>query len=349
QQLDARAGAAYHMSGALRLHGVLDRAALQSTLDAIVARHESLRTVFTQVDGVAVQVVAPAAHFSLLALDLRSLEACERDAALARHSAEEARAAFDLGAGPLIRGRLLQLADDEHVLLVTMHHIVSDGWSIGVLVREVAALYAACCHGLPDPLPPLSLQYADYAHWQRQWLSGAALQRQIDHWREHLLGAPVLLELPTDRPRPAVQSYAGRSVALNLGPDLSARLNAFAKQHDVTLYMALFCGWATLLSRLSGQLDVVIGSPVANRPRPELEGLIGFFVNTLALRADFSGEPTVAQMLQRVRSAALAAYAHQDLPFEQVVEALQPPRSLSHSPIFQVMFALQNTPQGDLW
>ncbi|MFB9115248.1 condensation domain-containing protein, partial [Xanthomonas arboricola pv. corylina] len=249
--------------------------------------------------------------------------------------------------GPLIRGQLLRLSANEHVLLVTQHHIVSDGWSIGVMIGEVSRLYAAFSQGQPDPLAPLPIQYADYAMWQRQWLQGETLQQQIRFWREHLGGAPALLELPTDHPRPAVQSYAGGSIAFDLPASLVNGLRALSQQHGTTLFMTVLAAWATLLSRLSGQDEVVVGTPVANRQRAEVEPLIGFFVNTLALRVNVQAASDVAGLLAQVKATALSAYAHQDLPFEQVVEALQPTRSLGHGPVFQVLLTLNNTPEAE--
>ncbi|MEB1529286.1 non-ribosomal peptide synthase/polyketide synthase, partial [Xanthomonas sp. WHRI 7945] len=348
-QLDHAAAAAYHIPAALRLSGKLHRAALCASLDRIVARHESLRTIFASADGQPHQViVSEDIGFALLEHDLRAMPASAQAATLAELSAEEAHAPFDLAAGPLIRGRLLQLADDDHVLLVTQHHIVSDGWSIAVLIRELGALYAAFSQGEADPLAPLPIQYADYAAWQRQWLQGDVLQRQIGFWRDHLAGAPALLELPTDRPRPATQSYRGDAVEVRLGQELTAALHALSQRHGVTLFMTLLAGWSALLSRLSGQDEVVIGSPIANRQRAEVEPMVGFFVNTLALRVKLDADPSVAELLAQIKATTLGAYAHQDLPFEQVVEALQPARSLSHSPLFQASLDLQNTPQGEL-
>ena len=345
-RLDARAGAAYHIPGGVRLSGALDTAALQAALDRIVARHAALRTRFLTVDGQPMQLVDAASGFALSHVDLRG--DAQPEQAMARLSQEEASAPFDLEHGPLIRGRLLRLAEHEHVLLVTMHHIVSDGWSMSVLINEFSALYAAFAAGRPDPLPALRIQYADYSAWQRRWLDGALLQRQQAFWSEHLAAAPALLELPTDRPRPPVQDYAGASVSFTLDAELSAGLNSLSQRHGSTLFMTLLAAWAALLGRLSGQTDVVIGTPVANRTRSEVEPLIGFFVNTQALRVDLSGSPTVAELLAQVRRTALAAQTHQDLPFEQVVEALQPVRSMAHSPVFQTMLAWQNTPQGTL-
>ncbi|TWC12720.1 amino acid adenylation domain-containing protein, partial [Pseudomonas sp. SJZ085] len=345
-QLDHAASVAYHMPAALHLRGSLDRDALQRALDRIVARHESLRTTFERQDGEVRQRFASAdIGFALVEHDLQTLDAEARQQAVEQLSQEEARAAFDLSAGPLIRGRLLRLADDEHILLVTQHHIVSDGWSVAVLIGEFNALYAAFSQDREDPLPPLALQYADYAAWQQQHLQGERLQAQTQFWKEHLTGAPALLELPSDHPRPQVQSYQGAALALQLPAPLSARLRRFSQQRGLTPFMTLLGAWSILLSRLSNQAEVVVGTPVANRPRRETEALIGFFVNTLALRIDVQADSPVEQLLERIKATTLDAYGHQDLPFEQVVEALQPERSLGHSPLFQAMLVLGNTPQ----
>jgi amino acid adenylation domain-containing protein len=346
-QFDERAAAAYAIPGGVRLKGSLDGAALHAAMNRIVARHESLRTCFASVDGAPVQVIAPPDMGLALAHADVSCHA-EPETELQRLTDEEATAPFDLAHGPLIRARLIRLADDDHALLVTMHHIVSDGWSMGVLVNEFSALYAAYTQGRPDPLPPLPIQYADYAVWQRRWITGEVLQRQLDFWRHHLTGAPALLELPTDRPRPAAQDYAGAAFSFELDAELTAKLKALSQHHGTTLFMTLLAAWAALLARLSGQLDVVIGTPVANRHRAEIEPLIGFFVNTQALRIDLSGSPSVAELLAQVRATALAAQTHQDIPFEQVVEALSPDRSLAHAPLYQVVFVMQNTPRGEL-
>ncbi|MCL8489479.1 non-ribosomal peptide synthetase, partial [Bradyrhizobium denitrificans] len=342
------ASAAYHIAGGLRLIGRLEREALVCALDRIVTRHEALRTVFVQGDdGVPVQQVAAAeAGFALSEHDLRSM--ADTAGELQRLVALEAVAPFDLERGPLIRGRLVRLDADEHVLLVTMHHIVSDGWSMSVLTRELSLLYAAFARGETDPLPALAIQYGDYAVWQRRWLSGEGLARQGAYWKEALAGAPALLELPWDRPRPPEQDHAGAVVPVRLDARLTSALKALSHHHGTTLYMTLLAGWAALLSRLSGQEDVVIGSPVANRGRAEIEALIGFFVNTLALRVDLSGSPSVSELLARVKARTVAAQEHQDLPFEQVVELLQPSRSLSHAPLFQVALAWQTLSAGRL-
>ncbi|HEX2080603.1 MAG TPA: non-ribosomal peptide synthase/polyketide synthase [Longimicrobium sp.] len=340
-------GSTYHVPRRLRLRGSLDRDALVRALDGIVARHEALRTTFALLDGAPEQRIAPAdIGFHLVEHGLRG--AADAEAELGRLMAGEAGAPFDLERGPLIRGRLIRLAADDHVLLLTMHHIVSDAWSTGVFTRELSALYGAFLRGEPDPLPPLPVQYADYAAWQRRWVEGEVLQAQADYWTGTLSGAPELLELPTDHPRPARQDFAGATAGLVLGEALTAGLKALSQRHGTTLFMTVLAGWATVLSRLSGQEDVVVGTPSANRGRREIEGLIGFFVNTLALRVDFSSAPTVAEVLAQVKARALEAQQNQDIPFEQVVELVQPARSLAHTPLFQVMFAWQNAPREGL-
>ena len=261
---------------------------------------------------------------------------------------EEASAPFDLERGPLIRGRLIRVSDEEHVLLITMHHIVSDGWSMGVFRRELSALYKAFSRGESDPLRPLAIQYADYAAWQRQWLSGERLAEQSSYWQRTLADAPAVIDLPADRHRPVQQDFSGDTVPLVLDEALTAGLQALSRRHGLTLFMTVLAGWALVLSRLSNQEEVVIGTPSANRGRLEIEGLIGLFINTLALRVDLSGSPTVEQLLERVKTTALEAQANQDLPFEQVVDLIKPVRSLNHTPIFQVMFAWQNNEVGVL-
>ncbi|HET7865502.1 MAG TPA: condensation domain-containing protein, partial [Burkholderiaceae bacterium] len=348
-RLDPRAGAAYHLPMGVRLQGPLDGPALQAALDRIVARHEVLRTCFEpSADGALQRIAAPGLGLALQRHDLSDWPQAEQQAQLRALAEAEASTPFDLAQGPLIRARLVRLADADHVLLATLHHIVSDGWSMGVLIRELGALYTAFAQGRPDPLPPLPIQYADFAVWQRRWLEGPVLQRQLQFWTEHLQGAPALLELPTDRPRPPVQDFAGDALNFELDTALTAQLKALAQRHGATLHMVLLAAWATLLSRLSGQDDVVIGTPVANRHRAEIEPLIGFFVNTQALRVSLAGNLNTAELIARVRATALAAQEHQDLPFEQLIEALNPERSLAHQPVFQVMFSWQNAPRGDL-
>ncbi|MFH0303363.1 condensation domain-containing protein, partial [Bradyrhizobium sp. 31Argb] len=339
-QLD-QGGTHYHVPSAWRLKGGLDRSAWQRSLDRLFARHEALRSRFVALEGKPrVELLPEEAGLPVVEHDLRGR--LDADAALSQLCQQEARTPFDLARGPLIRGRLIRLSDEAHVFLLTQHHIVSDGWSLGVLVRELTQLYQAFVAGDDDPLPPLALQYPDYAAWQRQWLSGARLQRQAQYWRSNLCGAPARLALPTDRPRPAQQSFAGAGVAVVIDADLTRGLKRLSRQHGTTLFMTVLAGWAAVLSRLSGQDDIVIGVPSANRGHREIEELIGFFVNTLAVRLDLSGGPSVSELLERTRRTALGAQEHQDLPFEQVVEIVQPSRSLDHTPLFQVMLAWEN-------
>ncbi len=336
----------YHIPLALRLHGRLNIAAWQQALDTLFARHEALRSVFVAVDGQPqVKLLSAALGLPMKKYDLRDTP--DVDAQLASLSAQEVETLFDLASGPLIRASLIQLADDDHVFLLTLHHIVFDGWSVSVLMRELSILYTAFLAGQSDPLPPLAIQYPDYAAWQRQWLSAERIQSQSDYWRARLIDAPVLLDLPTDRPRPPQQSFAGALLPVSLDAELTQSLKRLSEQQGVTLFMTVLAAWATVLSRLSGQEDLVIGTPSAGRGRQEVESLIGFFVNTLALRIDLSGTPNVAELLARVRQTALAAQEHQDLPFEQVVEIVQPPRRLAHTPLFQVVFAWQNNENAE--
>ncbi|HEU4593896.1 MAG TPA: condensation domain-containing protein, partial [Pyrinomonadaceae bacterium] len=321
---------AYNMPTALRLTGRLDVPTMERTFGEIVRRHEVLRTRFVEVDDSPVQVITPASEVSLPLTDLGHLAEGEREAEAQRLTQEEARRPFDLAAGPLLRAALLRLSEEEHILLVTMHHIVSDGWSMGVLVREMTTLYSAFTSGEESPLEELSIQYADYAAWQRQYLSGEVLDAQLSYWRTQLGGAPALLELPTDRPRPPAQTYRGARHSFTIPAELTSHLTALSQEEGCTLFMTLLAGWQALLSRYSNQEEVVVGTPIANRTRVETEGLIGFFVNTLALRTDLSGEPSFRELLGRVREVTLGAYAHQEVPFERLVEELQPERSLSH-------------------
>uniref|UniRef100_UPI0037098A24 amino acid adenylation domain-containing protein n=1 Tax=Burkholderia pseudomallei TaxID=28450 RepID=UPI0037098A24 len=341
-------GDAYHMPIAVRLHGALDVDALQRALSRIVSRHDALRTTFALEGEQPVQRVH-ADDGAGLRLRIDDLRGCaDAGARRARILAGQASEPFDLARGPLVRGALVREADDVHTLCVTIHHIVSDGWSIDVFRRELSELYRAFAGGQPDPLPPLPVQYADYAAWQQRGIGGAALHAQAEYWRDALAGAPTLLELPTDRPRPPQPDYAGATVGLALDAPLTAGLRALARRHGATLFMTVFAAWSVLLSRLSRQTDVVIGTPSANRGHAQIEGLIGFFVNTIALRVDLDGAPTVAELLARVKARTLAAQQHQDIPFEHVVERVQPARSLSHSPVFQAMFAWQHASRGEM-
>ncbi|HYM75979.1 MAG TPA: amino acid adenylation domain-containing protein, partial [Candidatus Dormibacteraeota bacterium] len=340
---------AYNIPLRVQLRGELNVGALKRALDRIVARHEALRTTFGMVEGEPEQRITPVeeSEFQWREHELRGHG--EAGAELERLVAEEASAKFDLEKGPLIRGRLIRLGEQEHALLISMHHIVSDGWSLGVMFKELSELYGAYVRGQEDGLPELAVQYADYAVWQRKWMEGEVLQEQAEYWRRNLAGAPEVLELPADHARPVRQKLAGAVLPVMLSEKLTAGLKELSARQGTTLYMTLLAAWAVLLCRLSGQKDVVIGSPVANRGRVEIENLIGFFVNTLVLRLDGSGRPTVGEMLQRVKAQVIAAQQHQDIPFEQVVELVQPVRSLAHSPLFQVSFTwlegLEDRPQ----
>lgn len=335
------ASPAYNMSLGVRLSGSLNRNALTLALDRIVARHEALRTTFIQVRREPCQVVAdPEIGFFLREHDLAADPVAEQS--LQQITANEATNSFDLKVGPPIRGRLIQIQSQEHVLLITMHHIVSDGWSLGIFLEELSTLYEAYRLGLNDPLPRPAVQYPDFAVWQRCWLTGEVLQKQEQYWRTALHNAPALSQLPTDRARPDRQDYAGSFATIEFNQQLTSELVALSRRHNTTLFMTLLAAWAVVLFRLSGQEDFVIGAPVANRTRTEVESIIGFFVNMLALRLDLSGDSSFCELLQHVKTRVLEAQQYQDLPFERVVQILRPTRSLAHSPLFQVCFAWQN-------
>ncbi|KAI9239023.1 MAG: hypothetical protein BYD32DRAFT_460189 [Podila humilis] len=332
----------YHVPMALRLHGTLDKDALQKALNSLFVRHEALRTVFVSTNGQPnVQLLPANSGWALAYDDLRAEK--DKEASFEHLKAQEVSMPFDLEKGPLVRALLIQLSEKKQALLFTLHHIIVDGWSLGVLFRDLSDLYAAYCSGIPNSLAPLSIQYPDYAAWQRQWLTEDRLEDQAAYWRNTLAGAPVTLTLPTDRPRPRQQSFAGGFVPIRLDAQLTSALHTLCQKHGVTMFMTILAAWSAVLSRLSGQDDVVIGTPVANRNHPQVEQLIGFFVNTLALRIDLSGEPKAEQILDRVRKTTIAAQAHQDMPFEQVVEIVQPPRRMDQTPIFQVLLAWQNS------
>jgi amino acid adenylation domain-containing protein len=338
----------YNIPLAVRLRGALQVPALEQALGEIVRRHETLRTTFDAVGGQPVQVIAPPQPFKLPLVDLSVLPAAEREAEVRRLGVAEVQRPFDLAQGPLLRALLVRLAPDEHVALLTMHHIISDGWSRSILIREVGALYDAFATERPSPLPELPLQYADYAAWQRAWLSTPVLAEQLAYWRQQLAGAPPVLELPTDYPRAMLPGPGGASKTVRLPESLTGALKALGQTEGATLFMTLLAAWQALLARYTGQTDIVVGTPMANRPRPELEDLIGFFISTLVLRTDLAGRPTFRELLARVRAVTLGAYAHQDVPFEMLVEELQPERGLSHAPLFQVAFNLHNTPREAL-
>ncbi|WP_366934966.1 non-ribosomal peptide synthase/polyketide synthase [Pyxidicoccus fallax] len=337
-------GAAYNLATALRLTGPLDLDILERVLTELARRHHVLRTTFRDAEEGPLQVIHPPAPVRLAIDDLRALSPEAREAEAPRLATEEVQQPFHLEQGPLWRARVLWLGAQDHVFVLTMHHAISDGWSLGVLVEELTALYAAFATGRPSPLPELPLQYADYSVWQREWLRGEVLERQIAFWRQQLAGAPAALELPTDRPRPAMQTTHGASLPVRLPASLSRALADVCQREGVTPFMALLAAWQSLLSRYSGQDDILVGSPIAGRTRAEHEPLIGFFINTLVLRARLTPGLTFRELLAQVKETTLGAYAHQDVPFEKLVEALQPPRDPSRSPFFQVGFVLQNTP-----
>jgi amino acid adenylation domain-containing protein len=343
EQLEGES-ASYNISSAVRMIGRLDVPSLRKALNAIVYRHESLRTNFELVDGEPVQIISPPREIEISVVDVRG----EPESAVRRLAGEISRRPFDLAQGRLLRVTLFQLAEQDHVLLLIMHHIVSDGWSMGVLFRELGALYEAFVSGRPSPLADLPIQYSDFALWQREWLQGEVLETQLRYWRKQLAGAPALLELPTDRPRPPVQTFNGVCHAIVLPPSLRDSLSELSRNADTTLFMTLLAAFQTMLGRFANQDDVVVGTPIANRTRRETEDLIGFFVNTLVMRTDLSGNPSFRELLGRVREVALQAYAHQDVPFEKLVEELKPERSLGHMPLFQVLFAAQNAPNSGL-
>ena len=331
---------AYHLPHAWCLRGPLNATALELSLNDLVARHESLRTSFPTVEGQPMQVIATDSPVSLPVVDLRQFKGGAREAEVRRLMQYTAARPFDLSTGPLWRATLLSLGEDDHVFLVTLHHIITDGWSMGIVWRELSALYTAQVNEKPVALPALPIHYADFAVWQRQWLQGEVLEQQLRYWRAQLADAPPHLELPTDMPRPPQQTYRGAKKPVSFPPGLTHALKRLSQESGVTLYMTLLAAFQILLWRNTGQRDILVGSPIAGRTLAELEGLIGFFVNTLVLRTHMKGQPTFHDVLRQVRETCLQAYAHQDLPFEKLVEALQPVRDPSRHPIFQVMFQL---------
>lgn len=345
-------GSAYNIPTGFSIYGFLDVGVLENSIKEMIHRHESFRTRFASVDGQPVQIISPPKPFILPVVDLQNFPKPERKVEANRLITEEAQHPFNLVQGPLVRFLLLRLDKEDYVFLMTIHHIVSDGWSLGVFARELGALYKAFFNafsmGPPSTLTELPIQYADFAHWQQQWLQGEVLETQLDYWKEQLKGLLPVLQLPTDRPRPAVQTFRGEKQSLLLPKELCETLKALSRREGVTLFMTLLAAFKTLLYRYTGQEDMLVDSPIAGRTRVEFEGLIGFFVNTLVLRTSLSGNPSFRELLGRVSEVAHGAYAHQDLPFEKLVEVLQPERSLSYSPLFQVMFVLMNAPQEAL-
>ncbi|MFP5274543.1 amino acid adenylation domain-containing protein [Coleofasciculus sp.] len=344
-QLDGQ-NTTYNILSGFHLSGTLDEAALEQSIAEIVKRHESLRTSFSVVDGVAVQVIHPQVNIPISTVNLQGLSEVEQAIEVQRLVQEENQRPFDLAQSPLLRVMVLQ-ARESHILLVTMHHIVSDGWSMGIFFRELSHFYAAFSGGKFASLPNLPIQYADFAHWQRQWLQGEVLETQLEYWKRQLAGAPPLLDLPTDRPRPPSQTFRGGTKTFELSGTLTQQLKKLGHQSGTTLFLTLLAAFVTLLSRYSHEDDIVVGTPIAGRNHREIESLIGFFVNTLALRVDLSGNPSFRELLRRTRQVTLEAYSHQDLPFEKLVEELQPERNLSYNPLFQVMFVLQNAGSED--
>lgn len=338
----------YNIPTALRFQGRLNLAAFRQSLEFLMHRHESLRTTFDEFDGKPFQVFTDSFEVPLEIQDLTQQPASSNEKAIQELALAEAKRPFNLKTGPLFRATVIQLADTESVVLFTMHHIISDGWSVTVLVQEMAALYQAFASGEPAPLPELPIQYADYAHWQRQWLQGEILETHLTYWKEKLADCPPIIELPTDRPRPPVQSFNGNTISATFSPELAQAVHQLSREEGCTPFMTLLAAFQTLLARYSRQDDICVGTPVANRNRLATEKLIGFFVNTLVLRTDLSGNPTFLELLARVRESALGAFAHQELPFETIVEAVQPQRDLSHSPLFQVMFVLQNDTEAGI-
>ncbi|HXQ72674.1 MAG TPA: amino acid adenylation domain-containing protein [Pyrinomonadaceae bacterium] len=331
----------YNIPAAVRVSGQLNLPALERTFTEIVRRHEALRTRFVTVDGEARQIISQPAPVAIHVTDLTEMDPALRDAEAIRLGKAEAARTFDLHAGDLLRAKVLRVTAEEHIVLLTMHHIISDGWSMNVLIKEIGTLYEAYSEGKESPLEELTIQYGDYARWQRQWMQGELLEQQLGYWREQLAELPVL-EMPTDRTRPATQSYRGKRTSFIVPADVTQQLRELSQQEGATMFMVLLAAFQLLLSRYSGQEDIVVGTDIAGRSREETENLIGFFVNTLVMRTDLSGGPTFRQLVQRVREVSLGAYAHQDVPFEKLVEELQPERDLSRQPLFQVMFEVQN-------
>jgi amino acid adenylation domain-containing protein len=338
----------YNELAGVELIGALDFAALARSFREVVRRHEALRTTFETEAGSPVRVAHEGMEVELGLVDLSGVPEAEREEEVRRRAEAEASGPFDLRRGPLVRGQVLRLGTERHAVLLTLHHIVSDGWSMGILIREISTLYAAFSQGQPSPLAELSLQYADYAHWQRTWLQGESLAEQVSYWKDRLAGLAPVLELPTDRARPVMPTHLGAVRSFTLSRETSAALQRLSRREGVTLYMTLLACFQALLGRYAGEEDVAVGSPIAGRTRRELEGLIGFFVNTLVMRTDLSGNPRTGELLRRVREVTLGAYTHQDVPFEKLVEELQPERNLSHHPLFQVMLILQNAPREEL-
>jgi hypothetical protein len=338
----------YNVPSIFRISGELNVSALQRTLNEIVRRHEVLRTTFVDNEGVPVQIVGPPHEMNLPVFDLRGLPESERESEAERLSHEESRSPFDLAKGPMFRARLIRTAESEFVLVLNIHHICTDGWSKGILLKELSALYAAFAQGNPSPLAALPVQYGDFSAWQRDWEKTPDFQSHIDYWRNRLSGAPEVIELPTDRPRPDIAEPQGDWEIFSIPRGTAAKIRDLSHEEGATLYMTLLAAYQTLLHTYSRQTDIVIGTDLANRNQPEVEGLIGFFLNHGVLRIDLTGDPTFRDLLRRVKEMALEAFAHQDVSFDKLVEILNPQRVLSHAPLFQVLFVLQNAPVSKL-
>lgn len=332
----------------MRLIGRLNVAALEQSFQEVVKRHEVLRTNFTVVDGQPLQVIAPPPVLKIPIVNLQALSEDNRESEVLRLANEEAQKSFDLTKDYLLRVTLLQLSETEHILLLSIHHIAADAWSIGVLINEITTLYESFSHNYPSPLPQLPIQYADFAVWQRQCLQGKKLDTLLSYWQQQLGGQLPILELPTDMPRPTRQTYSGARQCLVLSKSLSEQLKASYQREGITLFMILLAAFGTLLYWYTGQEDIVIGTDIANRNQPEIRGLIGFFVNQLVIRNNLSGNPSFHELLERVREVTLDAYAHQDLPFDKLVDVLNPVRDMARPPLFQVKLILENTPSSDL-
>jgi acyl carrier protein len=337
-------GSHYNDHFDLRARGPLDAKVLERAINEIIRRHDTLRCSFSEVDGEPVQKVAADLAISLPVTDLSNLPPAEREPEAIRLAVEDCRKPFDIEQAPLFRASLVRIATDDHLLILTFDHIIVDGWSHGVFLTELSTLYEAFSRGRPSPLPDLPIQYSDFALWQQHWTKGDAIDEHLQYWKRQLQGAPPLLQLPTDHPRPQSQTFQGARLTFTLEKPLIIELTKLGRKENCTLFMVLLAGFQALLARRSECEDLVVGSPIANRNRHEVEPLIGSFMNSLAFRSDFSGDPSFAETLKRIRKTALEAYAHQDMPFERLVAEIQPTRNLSYSPIFQVMFILQNTP-----
>jgi acyl carrier protein len=343
-----KGSAVYHLPVAVRFKGQLNISALERSLNELIRRHETLRTSFPLVNGIPLQIIAPSLELLLPLVDLTELPETGREAVAQRLANEFIMMPFDLSTGPLLRAKLIRVDEHEHIALFVMHHIISDGWSMGVLVKDIAALYNAFIEERSSPLAELPVQYADFAVWQREWLQGDVLELQLDYWRRQLGPHPPELLLPIDRPRPPLQTHNGARLTFSITSEVQRGLAALSRREGVTMFMTLLAAFQTLLYRYSSQEDIIVGTDMANRNRAETENVIGFFVNMLVLRTDLSGNPTFLELLGRVRETALGAYAHQDLPFERLVDELDLNRDPSRNPLFQAVFVLHNTPSNEL-